>query len=77
MVMDILTLNAVLEEAIRLRVQFGQQDVEQETDFTMGKVVALDHMIEVLRDSIAHEDSLRSEAFDAMMGVPMEALEAL
>jgi hypothetical protein len=53
------------------------QDVEQETDFTMGKVVALDHMIEVLRDSIAHEDELRAEAFDAMMGVPMAALEAL
>jgi len=75
--MDVETLNAVLEETIRLRVQFGTQDVEQETDFTMGKVVALDHMIAVLRDSIAHEDELRAEAFDAMMGVPMEALEAL
>jgi len=75
--MDIVTLNAVLEEAIRMRVQFGQQDLEQETDFTMGKVVALDHMISVLRDSIAHEDELRAEAFDAMMGAPMEALEAL
>jgi len=53
------------------------EDLEQETDFAMGKVVGLDHMIQALRDSIEHEDSLRSEAFDAMMGVPMEALEAL
>ena len=59
--MDIHTLTAVLEEAIRLRVQFGMQDVEQETDFTMGKVVALDHMISVLRDSIDHEDTLRAQ----------------
>ena len=54
--MDVETLNAVLEETIRLRVQFGTQDVEQETDFTMGKVVALDHVIEMIRDTIAYED---------------------
>jgi len=77
MIIDILTLNAVLEEAIRMRVRFHMEDLEQETDFAMGKVVGLDHMIQALRDSIEHEDSLRSEAFDAMMGVPMEALEAL
>lgn len=59
--MDIHTLTAVLEEAIRMRVRFHMEDLEQETDFAMGKVVGLDHMIQALRDSIDHEDTLRAQ----------------
>lgn len=59
--MDIHTLTAVLEEALRMRVRYSQEDLEKESDFTMGKVVALDHMIAALRDTIDHEDTLRAQ----------------
>lgn len=59
--MDILTLQAVLEEAIRMRTGFYMDDQVDASDFRLGKVVAMDHFIEALRDSIEHEDAQRAE----------------
>ena len=59
--MDILTLQAVLDEAIRMRTGFFMNDLKVESDFTMGKVVAMDHFIEALRDTIEYEDAQRAE----------------
>lgn len=58
--MDILTLQAVLDEAVRMRTGFHMSDLKVESDFTMGKVVALDQFIEVLRDTIEYEDEQRA-----------------
>ena len=58
--MDILTLQAVLDEAVRMRTGFYKADLETESDFTMGKVVALDQFIKALRDSIEYEDEQRA-----------------
>ena len=59
--MDILTLQAVLDEAIRMRTSFSMNDLKTCSDFTMGKVVGMDQFIEALRDTIEYEDAQRAE----------------
>ena len=59
--MDILTLQAVLDEAIRMRTSFSMNDLKTASDFTMGKVVAMDQFIEALRDTLEYEDAQRAE----------------
>ena len=58
--MDILTLQAVLDEAVRMRTGFYMNDAVDESDFTMGKVVGMDQFIEALRDTIEYEDAQRA-----------------
>ena len=53
-------LQSVLEDAIRMRTSFSMNDLKTASDFTMGKVVAMDHFIEALRDTIEYEDEQRA-----------------
>ena len=58
--MDILTLQAVLDKAIRMRTGFWMSDLKDASDFNFGKVVAMDHFIVALREQIEHEDAQRA-----------------
>lgn len=59
--MDITTLQATLDEVVLMRTRMYMNDLSAQSDFTMGKVVAMDHVIQMLRDTIEHEDLLRSQ----------------
>lgn len=57
--MDIQTLQAVLNEMNLVRTRFQMSDIDEESDFSMGKLVAMDHVLTILRDSIEYEAELR------------------
>jgi hypothetical protein len=50
--MDKATLMQVLEMVTSLRTEMYLDDLREETDYTMGKVVALDQVIESIRDAM-------------------------
>lgn len=57
--MDIQTLQAVMNEMNLVRTRFQMSDIDEESDFSMGKLVAMDHVLTILRDSIEYEAELR------------------
>jgi len=46
------TLLAVLEDVSKKRTAYQREDLEENTDYTMGKLIAADQIIELLQDTI-------------------------
>ena len=46
------TLLAVLEEVSKMRTAYQREDIEEQTDYTMGKLIAADQIVELLQDTL-------------------------
>lgn len=46
------TLIAILEEVSKKRTAYQREDLAEQTDYTMGKLIAADQMVELLQDTI-------------------------
>ena len=50
--MDKATLIIILEDVCRMQKTYWREDIEQQTDYTMGKTIAADQIIEMIKDTI-------------------------
>jgi hypothetical protein len=50
--MDKATLIIILDDVCRMQKTYWREDIEQQTDYTMGKTIAASQIIEMLRDTI-------------------------
>jgi len=50
--MDKATLIIILEDACKMQKTYWREDIEQQTDYTMGKTIAADQIIEMIKDTI-------------------------
>jgi len=46
------TLLAILEEVSKKRTAYQREDIAEQTDYTMGKLIAADQMVELLQDTL-------------------------
>ena len=46
------TLIAILEEVSKKRTAYQREDLAEQTDYTMGKLIAADQMVELLQDTL-------------------------
>lgn len=46
------TLIAILEEVSKMRTAYQREDIEEQTDYTMGKLIAADQIVELLQDTL-------------------------
>lgn len=46
------TLLAILEEVSKKRTAYQRADLAEQTDFTMGKLIAADQIVELLQDTL-------------------------
>ena len=50
--MDKATLLVILMDVCQMREAYQKEDISQQTDYTMGKQIAADQIIEMLKDTI-------------------------
>ena len=50
--MDKATLIIILDEVCKMQAVYQREDIAQQTDYTMGKKIASDQIVEMLRDTI-------------------------
>jgi len=50
--MDKATLIIILEDVCKMQKTYWREDIEQQTDYTMGKTIAADQIIEMIKDTI-------------------------
>lgn len=50
--MDKATLIIILDDICRMQKTYWREDIAQQTDYTMGKTIAADQIIEMLKDTI-------------------------
>ena len=50
--MDKATLIAILTDVCQMQKVYQQEDIAQQTDYTMGKQIAADQIVEMLQDTI-------------------------
>jgi hypothetical protein len=50
--MDKATLILILMDVCEMREAYQKEDISQQTDYTMGKQIAADQIIEMLKDTI-------------------------
>ena len=50
--MDKATLIMILDDVCKMQTVYQREDIAQQTDYTMGKKIAADQIVEMLRDTI-------------------------